>query len=122
MVHHWQAMYKHAFYRGGPILTSALSGVEHALWDLAGKAVGLPVHRLLGGPLRDRIRVYRGVGSAGDLDEVAANAKDLVAQGFTAMKTGPAGGRPARIVETPGVRGGGGSPLRCPARPRSVRM
>ena len=60
VVHHWQAMYKHAFYRGGPILTSALSGVEHALWDLAGKAVGLPVYRLLGGPLRDRIRVYRG--------------------------------------------------------------
>lgn len=102
VVHHWQAMYKHAFYRGGPILTSALSGVEHALWDLTGKAVGLPVYRLLGGPLRDRIRVYRGVGSSGDLDEVVANAKALVNQGFTALKTGPAGGRPARIVETPG--------------------
>ncbi len=42
VVHHWQAMYKHAFYRGGPVLTSALSGVEHALWDLAGKALGCP--------------------------------------------------------------------------------
>ncbi|MDH7569740.1 MAG: galactonate dehydratase, partial [Armatimonadota bacterium] len=58
VVHHWQAMYKHAFYRGGPILTSALSGVEQALWDLAGKAVGVPVYRLLGGPLRDRVKVY----------------------------------------------------------------
>ncbi len=102
VVHHWQAMYKHAFYRGGPILTSALSGVEQALWDLAGKAAGLPVYKLLGGPLRDRIRVYRGVSSDGPLDELVANAKSLVKQGFTAMKTGPGGGRPARIVETPG--------------------
>ena len=43
VVHHWQAMYRHAFYRGGPILTSALSGVEQALWDLAGKSLGVPV-------------------------------------------------------------------------------
>src|SRR3982750_3304801 len=55
VVHHWQAMYKHAFYRGGPVLTSALSGVDQALWDLAGKAVNLPVYKLLGGPLRNRI-------------------------------------------------------------------
>ncbi len=101
VVHHWQAMYRHAFYRGGPILTSALSGVEQALWDLAGKAAGLPVYTLLGGPLRDCIRVYRGVSSAGPLEEVQARAKALVDQGFTALKTGPAGGRPARIVETP---------------------
>src|SRR5687767_14935175 len=68
VVHHWQALYKHAFYRGGPILTSALSGIEHALWDLAGKAAGLPVYKLLGGPLRDRIKVYKGVGG-GSLEE-----------------------------------------------------
>ena len=50
VVHHWQAMYRHAFYRGGPILTSALSGVEQALWDLAGKSLGVPVYQLFGGP------------------------------------------------------------------------
>src|SRR5215208_1629929 len=55
VVHHWQAMYKHAFYRGGPVLTSAISGVDQALWDLAGKAVNLPVYKLLGGPRRARI-------------------------------------------------------------------
>src|SRR5919206_4511683 len=62
VMHHWQAMYKHAFYRGGPVLTSAISGVEQALWDLAGKAAGLPVYRLLGGPTRDRVRMYAGGG------------------------------------------------------------
>ncbi|MHB0856976.1 MAG: galactonate dehydratase [Anaerolineae bacterium] len=100
VMHHWQAMYRHAFYRGGPILTSALSGVEHALWDLAGKAAGLPVYKLLGGPLRDRIRIYSGCGGATP-EEAAANAKALVARGFNAMKTGVAGGRSPRIVESP---------------------
>lgn len=101
VAHHWQAMYRHAFYRGGPILTSALSGVEQALWDLAGKAVGLPVYRLLGGPTRDRIRVYAGAGGSTP-EEAARAARARVEEGFTAIKTGPAGGRPARIVETPG--------------------
>ena len=59
VVHHWQAMYRHAFYRGGPILTSALSGVEQALWDLAGKSLGIPVYQMLGGPTRDRIRLFK---------------------------------------------------------------
>lgn len=102
VVHHWQAMYKHAFYRGGPILTSALSGIEQALWDLAGKAAGLPVYRLLGGPLRDRIKVYKGIGSQGTDQEIRTGAQSLLDAGFRAMKTGPFGGRPARIVETPG--------------------
>jgi galactonate dehydratase len=95
VVHHWQAMYRHAFYRGGPILTSALSGVEQALWDITGKALGVPVYQLFGGPTRDRIRLYRGAGSVEGI-------REGVAQGFTAFKTGVAGGRPARIVETKG--------------------
>src|SRR6516225_3488689 len=52
VVHHWQAIYRHAFYRGGPILTSALSGIDMALWDIKGKALGVPVYELLGGPRR----------------------------------------------------------------------
>src|SRR5439155_869320 len=58
VVHHWQAIYRHAFYRGGPILTSALSGIDQALWDIKGKALGVPVYELLGGPTRNRVRVY----------------------------------------------------------------
>ena len=101
VVHHWQAMYKHAFYRGGPLLTSALSGVEQALWDLAGKAADMPVYEMLGGPLRNRVRMYRGCGG-GTPEQAAKAVEESKAAGFTAAKTGVGGPRPARIVETPG--------------------
>ena len=55
---HWQAIHRGAFYRGGPIKTAISSGIDQALWDITGKAYGLPVHRLMGGPTRDRVRVY----------------------------------------------------------------
>ena len=100
VVHHWQALYRHAFYRGGPILTSALSGVEQALWDLAGKAADMPVYEMLGGPLRDRIKMYKGTG-ASNPEQAAAAVKERKAQGFIAIKTGPAKIRPPRIVENP---------------------
>src|SRR6202142_4591216 len=58
VAHHRLAIYRHALYRGGPILTSALSGIDQALWDIKGKALGVPVYELLGGPTRDRVRVY----------------------------------------------------------------
>jgi galactonate dehydratase len=94
VVHHWQAIYRHAFYRGGPVLTSALSGIDMALWDIKGKALGVPVYELLGGPTRTRVRVYAHARGPEQL-------KQAVARGFTAFKTGPATGRPARYVETP---------------------
>jgi galactonate dehydratase len=94
VVHHWQAIYRHAFYRGGPVLTSALSGVDMALWDIKGKALGVPVYELLGGPTRRRVRVYA---HARNVDGI----KRGLAQGFTAFKTNPASHRPARYVETP---------------------
>jgi galactonate dehydratase len=85
--HHWQAIYRGQFYRGGPILTSALSGIEQAMWDLTGKWLGQPVYRLLGGPTRERIRMYRWAGGATP-EDAARSAKEAVAQGFTAIKTG----------------------------------
>src|SRR3954466_1919057 len=94
VVHHWQAIYRHAFYRGGPVLTSALSGIDMALWDIKGKALGVPVYELLGGPTRTRVRVYAHAGTP-------ARIKEQLARGFTAFKTTPAVGRPARYVETP---------------------
>src|ERR1700677_2994707 len=48
--HHWQSMYVHSFYRAGPVIGSAISGIDQALWDLRGKALGVPVYQLLGGP------------------------------------------------------------------------
>jgi galactonate dehydratase len=94
VTHHWQAMYRHAFYRGGPVLTSALSGVDMALWDIKGKALGVPVYELLGGPTRHRVRVYSHAKSPEVLRERRA-------EGFTAFKTGVFKRRPARIVESP---------------------
>ena len=54
----WQQMYRHPFWRGGPVLSAAISGIDQALWDIAGKAAGLPVYKMLGGPVRDRVRCY----------------------------------------------------------------
>ena len=87
--HLWQQAYRHAFWHGGPTFLSALAGVEVALWDIQGQALGVPIHRLLGGPVRERIRAYAN-GPRGDTpDEMARSALDLVAQGFTALKMAP---------------------------------
>ncbi|NSC20769.1 galactonate dehydratase [Streptomyces albus subsp. chlorinus] len=87
---HWQLMTKGSFYRGGPVLSSAVAGLDQALWDLAGKAYGAPVHQLLGGPVRERARACCWVGGdepAAVRDQVAAQ----VAAGFTAVKMNAAG-------------------------------
>lgn len=85
--HHWQALFRQAFYRGGPVQCSAISGLEQAMWDVVGKWLDVPVWALLGGRVRDRIRMYRHVGGATP-EEAAANARQAVAQGFTAVKMG----------------------------------
>lgn len=87
---HWQRLYRSGFYRGGPILSSALAGYDQALWDIAGKVRGAPVHELLGGPVRDRVRVYTWVGGD-EPDEVADAVAAQVAAGFTAVKMNAAG-------------------------------
>ncbi|GAA3742401.1 galactonate dehydratase [Spinactinospora alkalitolerans] len=87
---HWQVMTKGSFYRGGPVLSSAVAGLDQALWDIAGKALGVPVHVLLGGPVRDRVRAYTWVGG----DEPAHIGEAVAAQveaGFTAVKMNAAG-------------------------------
>ena len=82
---HWTVMHRGGFYRGGPILMSAIAGIDQALWDIKGKALGVPVHELLGGKLRETIKVYSWIG--GDRPaEVAAGTKDVVARGFRALK------------------------------------
>ncbi|HZP83489.1 MAG TPA: galactonate dehydratase [Chthonomonadaceae bacterium] len=88
IVHHWQAMYRGAFWRGGPNLNAAISGLEMAMWDILGKALGVPVYQLLGGAVRDRIRVYSHLGGRTP-EEMARNAREYVAKGYTAMKFCP---------------------------------
>jgi galactonate dehydratase len=81
----WQVMYRGGFYRGGPVLMSAIAGVDQALWDIKGKALGVPVHDLLGGAVRDRVRIYGWIG--GDRPaETAAAALARVEAGFAAVK------------------------------------
>ncbi|KZV66000.1 enolase C-terminal domain-like protein [Peniophora sp. CONT] len=81
----WQHAYRARFYRGGPVLMSALSGLDIALWDIKGKRLGVPIWQLLGGKVRDRVRVYGWIG--GDKpNHVLEAARDRKEQGFTAVK------------------------------------
>ena len=82
---HWTVLYRGGFYRGGGIHMSALAGIDQALWDIKGKALGVPVHDLLGGQVRESIRVYSWIG--GDRPaETAAHALERKEKGFTAIK------------------------------------
>jgi galactonate dehydratase len=86
--HHWQSMYIHAFYRAGPILGSAIAGIDQALWDIRGKVLNQPVYRLLGGPIDPRgVRGYYHTRARGleELKQVRATARQM---GVTAFKGG----------------------------------
>ncbi|WP_418280640.1 galactonate dehydratase [Halorubrum sp. DTA98] len=98
---HWQYMYRSAHHRGGPILMSAISGIDQALWDLKGKHMNAPVYELLGGPVRDRIAVSQWV-SGDKPDDLADSAKYAVENGFESielmMNAGPANTRTRKIL------------------------
>jgi galactonate dehydratase len=93
--HHWQHIYRSAFFRGGNVLMSALSGLDQALWDITGKHYGVPIYQLLGGAVRDRIRVYAHWGLRDVTDEAKERSKErlewLQKSGYTAFKSGPGG-------------------------------
>ena len=95
---HWQAMYRWPRWRGGPILNSAISAVEIALWDILGQAVGQPIWRLLGGKARERVQMYVHAGG-GTADEYAQNWLKAKQQGWTACKGGFV--RPKGLVVDP---------------------
>ena len=117
--HHWQAIYKHAFYRGDIILTSALGAVDIAMWDIKGKALGVPIYDLLGGPTRDRIQCY------GQAESVEETQTHVLAEGYRSMKTSVPStrGRLSRSSENPYwhrwlCRKGKGDPRACWSRLR----
>lgn len=89
VVHHWQAIHRGAFYRGGPIKTAISSGIDQALWDIKGKMYGVPVWKLLGGQTRDRVRVY------GQLSEKT---------GVNAMKVGLRGSKRSPFKYNEGMK------------------
>jgi galactonate dehydratase len=82
---HWNNMYRAGFYRGGPILMSAIAGIDQALWDIKGKFFNTPVYQLLGGKARESMKVYSWIG--GDRpSEVGEAAKNMIEKGFRAVK------------------------------------
>ena len=84
----WQEIYRGTFWRGGPVLLSALSAVDMALWDIKGKVLHTPVYNLLGGPSREKIRMYVHA-SGTNPEELCRNAEALLAQGFTCLRICP---------------------------------
>lgn len=87
--HIWQQAFRHAFWRGGVTFLSALAGIEVALWDIKGKALGVPIHTMLGGLARTRVRAYAN-GPRGDTpEEIARSASELVDRGYAALKFAP---------------------------------
>jgi galactonate dehydratase len=102
--HIWQSLHRWPFWRLGPVLGSAISGIDIALWDLKGKALNLPVYELLGGAVRDRVRMYRQVHGE-TVEELVHAAQAAQAAGFTAIKTGSWLTKPDdRVEDWPGVR------------------
>lgn len=87
---HWQVLTRGGFYRGGPVLSSAVAGIDQALWDIAGKTYGAPVYQLLGGPVRDKARVYTWIGGD-EPEQVADQAREQVEARFSAVKMNAAG-------------------------------
>lgn len=90
---HWHSIYRDAYWRGGPVLMSALSAVEMALWDILGKSLGVPVYQLLGGKVNEKVRIYVNGWFAGAKtpEEFGEKAKQAAARGVTAMKWDPFG-------------------------------
>lgn len=88
---HWTRMYNDNLGRGGRLFSTVLSGIDLAMWDLKGKALGVPVYELLGGPFIDKIRVYANgwYTNPGTPEQNAEEAKAVVARGYTAMKFDP---------------------------------
>ncbi|MFD3003455.1 galactonate dehydratase [Pontibacter toksunensis] len=82
---HWNVMYRAGFYRGGPILMSAIAGIDQALWDIKGKYFNAPVYQLIGGKAREIMKVYSWIGGDRPAD-VGNAAKEMVAKGFKAVK------------------------------------
>jgi galactonate dehydratase len=90
---HWQVLARGGFYRGGAVLHTALAGLDQALWDITARALGVPIHELLGGPCRDSVRVYAHANTAGRIGDLEL-ARRLVADGITLLKVAPDGPQP----------------------------
>ena len=103
--HHVQALYRGGFYRGGPLMLSAISGIEQAMWDIKGKYYNCPVYELLGGKCREKIRMYTHIKRAGvagefPVEEMLSIADERLKDGYTALKYSII--PPIKPIENPG--------------------
>ena len=96
---HWQHIFRGSFYRGGPVMSSALSGIDIALWDIAGKHYNVPIHALLGGRVRDKLRMYGWVAGEETGDYIDHFKTSVAEEKFTVYKLCPVPA--AQTVETP---------------------
>ncbi|WP_294178731.1 galactonate dehydratase [uncultured Schumannella sp.] len=101
----WQVLTRGGFYRGGPIMGSAVSGIDQALWDIKGRVLNAPIHELLGGPSRDRARIYAHANTYAGPGVVRRSgsperARELVSAGYTMLKFAPDEG-PVGFIDTP---------------------
>ena len=87
---HWQHMFRRSLFRGGSDIMAAIGAIDIALWDIKGRAYGRPVHELLGGPTREKVRLYTHLGGSTPA-ELAEQATARVAEGFTAVRLYPFG-------------------------------
>ena len=99
--HLWQKLFRGSFWRGGPVYGAAISAIDIALWDLQGKALGVPVYKLLGGKSRDKVLTYGHLGDV-DHDTLVRRAKEMVAAGWKAIRFAVLENVPSRILE-PGL-------------------
>jgi galactonate dehydratase len=97
----WQRMYRHGYWRGGPIQTSAMSGIDVALWDIRGKVWRQPLHKLLGGAVRTKVKLYANIGLSCDADEFRRRGEIALAMGYRGVKIYPL--PPVGPVEGPAV-------------------
>jgi len=95
---HWNTLYRGGFYRGGPVFMSALSGIDQALWDIKGKALDVPIYELLGGKVRDTIKVYSPL-EREPLEDLVQAARDARGTGFTAAKMNGCA-EPMQLIDT----------------------
>ena len=115
----WAMMYNGTRFPPGPTILAAISGIEHALWDIKGKALGVPVWQLLGGAVRDRVRVYQNPGGRSP-EDMAERAVALIEKyGYTALKLGPHPPGSERMPWNAVVRGAAEHEL--PGLPRVIR-
>lgn len=94
---HWQVLTRGGFYRGGPVMASAVAGIDQALWDLAGRRHGVPVHELVGGAVRTHVRLYRHANIDGRIGD-PVRARELADEGYTMVKVAPT--EPVRFIDT----------------------